>query len=389
MIGKDMLFQDGKPYSNWSQLGILFALTTFLFLLQQKYSHSNYIPCLYGLFLTVIFYAWMFLARVEWTRLLDLNVVSEGINLSESLLKLVSDLKFTDTSLSVLWKLKGEILELVMYCLIHLPVNLLSYSACTGVPVSLEKELRTQGISNMLGSLFSFPGYFINCYSIILHQSGFYTVYDGLALSLCYVLLFFTSGLVQSSVPILIQCIFPTLVGLSLCYTGLVDSWKDASLFEYLILVATAAISYFTKIYYGFAFGLFSCFILYFILVPRQKVISEQNRALKPKFPYNHTQNIDYIRIDFSMFFINMLRFRKLVSSITRKIVVIDLLTCFSFDMLGNSVFRQLIQDSTRIFLVIGRPVYANFTEAKVMQNVRLCRNYEQAEYVLDELLDK
>lgn len=390
-IGRQLLHHKSYSYVTTTALmSALFAATLLVFFVQRRYYSSNYIPCLYGVVLTIVFYAVVSIGGISRQRLIDLHIIpEEHIDLKESFLSVAREIRPLDVSFRTLWNLRKEILKLCSFSLIHLPVNLLSYGASTGAPVSLRGEFRTQGISNVFGALFCFPVYFINCYSIILKESRACTFYDGIALACCYSLFFFVSGFIQTNVPTFIQCIFPTLVGISLCYSGIVESWKEASIGEYLIIVVTAFISWHSEVYWGFLSGLLLCVALYLYYSNKHMAILRSKRASVPTLLKNYTDNIDYIRIDFVLFFVKVPAFRRLIASTTRKIVIIDLTRCLSFDMLGNAVFRDVLKDDTRVFVVVGKPQHANFESIRFFKNVEICGNYEHVECVLDDLVEK
>ncbi|KAL0266041.1 UNVERIFIED_CONTAM: hypothetical protein PYX00_011758 [Menopon gallinae] len=390
-IGRQLLLQGSYGYGKAvSIMAALFAATLFVFFVQRRYCASNYVPCLYGVALTLVFYAAVSVGGISRQRLLDLRIIpEEPINLWESFGSVAREIRPLEVSPWTLWGLRTPILKLCSFSLIHLPVNLLSYGASTGTSVSLRSEFQTQGISNVVGALFFFPVYFINCYSIILKESRACTFYDGIVLACCYSLFLFVSGFIQSNVPTFVQCIFPTLVGVSLCYSGFVESWKEASIGEYFIITVTAFISWNSEVYWGFLAGTLLCIALYLYYSNKHIDILRLKRAHAPAFLKNYKENIDYIRIDFVLFFVKVPAFRKLVGSTTKKIVIIDLSSCLSFDMLGNAVFRDVLKDDTRVFVVVGKPLHANFESIRFFKNVEICGNYEHVECVLDDLIEK
>lgn len=368
-------------------LGLFFVMCLGLFFVQKRYPNSTYISTLAGIVLTLAFYAHASLRKGQGE---SETPVAQKVDLAKGFLTTLKSVDSRKMNLRIVWKMKKDVLNLVIGCLIHLPLNLMSYSASTGVRSSLQKEFQTQGIANILGAPFMLPGYFINSYSIVLWGSGFATRAFSISLGIGYCLLFFVSGFIQSHVPKFVLAIYPTLVGISLSYSGLVDSWNESSLAEYVILAITAGVSTYKGMKVGFFVGLVLCFALYLFydsIVAQKMILKEDLQFLATL--RDHPTEIDYVRINFVLFFVNVQKFKRKIAAVKGDIVILDLLECNAFDALGNAVFKDLLKNTNKKFVVIGRPDNANIEEVKHFENVRCCVYYEDAECMVDDIYTK
>lgn len=389
--GKSLFCSEKITITELTVLCLSIFLSFVLFLIYLKKPHLTFLPVIYCTFFTLLFYALVYAKVFDLKQLKELKFIGEEVNLIASFKDIKKDLDMKNLRFKAIWALKKEILLLVIYNLIHLPTNILSYCKSTNVCVSIEKEFKTQGIVNLFG-LFAllpihkfvpipplFPGYFINCYSVSLHKSGFCSFYDGIFIALFLCSLLFLVGFVQSNVPLPIQSIFPCFIGISMCYSGFIESLKTYSYLEYGILVITSFVSWKTEIYYGLIVGILLSFVLYFY--SSKKCI----KVHPPSFLSKLEGKVEYLKIDFVLFFAKIIKFENLMFSCTKKFVIIDLKGCYAFDTLGNNIFRDSLKNENRTFIVIGRPKHANFDEIKFFKNVELCNDYDQADCVLSD----
>ena len=125
-------------------------------------------------------------------------------------------------------------LALVLFSLIHVPINIPAFSLSTKVDVDMNQELIAHGLSNMLsGAGGGLQNYMAYTQSVLYDKSGGTGRYSGLAVALITGLLFFVGPDIASHIP---RCMAGALllhVGIDLFLEGVVDSWRKFDLLEY------------------------------------------------------------------------------------------------------------------------------------------------------------
>jgi len=123
---------------------------------------------------------------------------------------------------------------LVLFSLIHVPINIPAFALSTKVDVDMNKELIAHGISNMLsGAGGGLQNYLAYTQSVLYDKSGGSGRVSGFAVAAVTALLFFIGPTIASHIP---RCMAGTLllhVGIDLFLEGVWDSYGKFDLLEY------------------------------------------------------------------------------------------------------------------------------------------------------------
>ncbi|KCZ74282.1 hypothetical protein H311_04754, partial [Anncaliia algerae PRA109] len=178
--------------------------------------------------------------------------------------KIFANNNFKNLSRNTLLKLSPKIFSTCFLCLLQLPANLLAYESITKKSFNFSKELKTQGIANILSSIFILPVYFICPYSTILSENMLGR-FDAFFLVLVFSVIFFVFNFVLKIVPLFIQSLFPVHIGLTMCldytYDAYLNSYIDLSI---TLIVALSSIKF--PMIISFVIGLIYSLILRGIL---------------------------------------------------------------------------------------------------------------------------
>lgn len=349
-IGKSLFNTNDFVISNFMFVCILLVVF-FIFYIEKKYPEFNFTPILVVLVFVLIYKTYKLFFP-------DKNVSSNNeTNFVETLYDLIN-LDYTQIELYSIIDCFPQIISLTLFCLIFLPFHLTVFSKVTNVQVSTKKELRTQEISNIIGSVFCFPTYFVCSHTIFFYESGISSYFDSLILALCYCLIFFIADTIKSFVPIQILAIFPLMVGFSLCIPAIFYPKNLRNIYE-LVFTWTIAflIGFNFPIQYVFLIGMIVSFIDYFLVKTIYTNSDSSNFDM-----HNHFSRFDYLMVDYPLFFLNINKFKNEIRKVEKQDVVIDLINCVAFDSLGNDVFvNNLLPD--KMYYIIGKPVFLRSDE--------------------------
>lgn len=363
----------------------IFFFCILLYFLEKKYSY-NYLPLISAVIFTIGLFLIRKIFNLNDNNLIKYTIISAKVSLNDGLRTLHKNLSLKNIKFDLILQEYKKILSLTFFYLLHLPINLTSYSKVTKVKSNLKKEFRTQGISNIIGSIFAIPVYFVCCYSVMLAESGINSFYDGIALSLVYGLNYFLAGTVQSHVPVMGLAMFPILIGLSFCYSGIVNPLSDGNFVEFIIIWSiTIAAGYDVPMFILFCLGLLAAFCYYLV---SESYFKKCKEAFNSGFMEEFSRDYDYLKVDYLLFFINISKFKRELSKLKGDTIIIDLIGCGSFDMLGNEVFRDSLCADKKYF-IIGSPYNFNTGPVSAMKNVILCNDYLHTSDKINEMLEK
>lgn len=123
---------------------------------------------------------------------------------------------------------------LVLFSLIHVPINIPAFALSTKADVDMNKELIAHGISNMLaGACGGLQNYLAYTQSVLYDKSGGSGRVSGLTVAAVTAVLFFVGPTIASHIP---RCMAGTLllhVGIDLLLEGVWDSYGKFDLLEY------------------------------------------------------------------------------------------------------------------------------------------------------------
>ena len=125
-------------------------------------------------------------------------------------------------------------IALILFSLIHVPINIPAFALSTNTDANMNKELIAHGISNMLaGAGCGLQNYLAYTQSVLYDKSGGSGRVSGLAVATLTAILFFVGPTIASYIP---RCMAGTLllhVGIDLFLEGVWDSYGKFDLLEY------------------------------------------------------------------------------------------------------------------------------------------------------------
>eukprot|EP00536_Pseudo-nitzschia_multiseries_P004862 jgi/Psemu1/238019/estExt_Genewise1.C_850070 len=141
---------------------------------------------------------------------------------------------FSTVSWAAIFDSVPTIIALVLFSLIHVPINIPAFALSSKVDADMNKELIAHGISNMLaGAGGGLQNYLAYTQSVLYDKSGGTGRASGLAVAAVTVLLFFVGPAIASYIP---RCMAGALllhVGIDLFLEGVYDSYGTFDLLEY------------------------------------------------------------------------------------------------------------------------------------------------------------
>lgn len=193
-------------------------------------------------------------------------------------LKLFTGHSLKDLRVDVLIQLIPKIISISFFCLLQLPANLLAYESFTKKQYKFSKELRTQGITNLICSICIFPVYFICPYSSILFENKLTSV-DAFILTLVFLFIFPILNLVLKIVPLFVQSFFPLLIGYTMCHEYTLDAFTSSYL-DLFITSVVALTSLKLPMVGSFLIGLTLAFIfkMYMVYLYGKTIISIEEK---------------------------------------------------------------------------------------------------------------
>ncbi|RVD92055.1 sulfate permease [Tubulinosema ratisbonensis] len=344
-----------------------FGIVILIFYIEKKYSNIHFVPIIVVLTFFLIYRLYKFILNENP----NIKPRTSFINSVDLLL----NLQFNLIDLNNLLEFFPKILSLTCFCLIFLPFNLIVYNRITKVKISSQREMKTQGMSNILGSIFCLPTYFVCSHSITFYKSSCSTQPDSMILALCYFLILFIADTIKSIAPIQILAIFPLMVGLSLCKPAL---YLPKSLRNFYELIFTWGIAFLIGFNYSiplvFLLGMLIALLDYLFVQLFYKSHEPSNTDIQSLF-----SSCDVLIIDYPLFFLNINKFLREITKIKKKEVLIDLNKCTAFDSLGNDVFINNLY-SDKMYYLIGNPFFVEINEIfKDKSNVMHFKNHYDA----------
>jgi len=153
---------------------------------------------------------------------------------NESVMEMFHVVDFSTVSWKAVWKSIPTMMALVLFSLIHVPINIPAFAVSTDADVDMNVELMAHGYSNgIVGILGGLQNYMAYTQSIIYYKSGGHGKTSSLAVALSTSLLFFIGPELASHMP---RCMAGTLLlhcGIDLFMEGVCDSYGKYDFLEY------------------------------------------------------------------------------------------------------------------------------------------------------------
>ncbi|KAL7534147.1 hypothetical protein ACHAXR_007713 [Thalassiosira sp. AJA248-18] len=173
---------------------------------------------------------------------------------------------FSTISWTAVMRSIPTLIALVMFSLIHVPINIPAFAVSTNVDVDMNVELMAHGYSNGLVGIFGgVQNYMAYTQSMIYTKSGGKGKASSLAVALSTSVLFFVGPEIASYMP---RCMAGTLLvhcGLDLFLEGIYDSYGKYDYLEYTGIWAIASVMTFSGMEAALLAGAISALLTYAI----------------------------------------------------------------------------------------------------------------------------
>lgn len=364
------------------RLGTLF-LALIKFLLQRFFPKKNYLVILFGLVFVLIFN--FVLPKMEIN---DESLYGKDFVLYRAIADLEKgEMQFGKISFGAILGNIRTILTMSLFCLIHLPLYLLPFKSQTNIDACLDKEMIAQGLSNIASSISVFPSYFAYNSSIFMNKSPSKKI-EGFIMGALLVFIMLVAGKTSRNVPRFYLASFPTLIGMTLCYSALLEHLGETNPLEYVITVAVMLLGWKYDPIYAFLAGILLCAALnlfYYIRSLQLRKHRDMGAAYRKHLePLLVSENIDYLVINYVLFFGTIGILERDFLSLKSHISVVDVQNCYSVDMLANKVLQRLVSRSEQFFVVVGNPRSFRLSSAT---NVAIVSDYNEAADVIQRRL--
>jgi SulP family sulfate permease len=192
--------------------------------------------------ITPVFYAALFLLQVPIQDARDNGYFFPALNgdcsdcsiINEHLWDMWRVLDITTFSWPAVWESLPTLLALILFSLIHVPINIPAFAISTNTEVDMNKELLAHGYANLLAGLSGgLQNYMAYTQSVLYHKSGGVGRMSGYAVTALTAVLFVVGPTMASYTP---RCMAGALllhVGLDLFLEGVYDSYGKFDMLEY------------------------------------------------------------------------------------------------------------------------------------------------------------
>jgi sulfate permease, SulP family len=355
--GVEEVYKDGdcsKPHLNLC-MAVSVIQGLVLYLLELRLSSFVLLIPSFSIGILALFHLGMFALGKDMARLRAMGLVPAADAVSMDITSLTrhltpANLKFD--ALAANWR---RMVELALFNLVHLTVNVSGFAEATGVKSDLNQELKAQSIGNLVSAFLGYPTYFICSTSIYFHRSGGRTRIHSLAGALSLLLLVFFGSAIRSILPITLLATLPLFIGFSFFRSYVYLPMRRMSLMDSAILLVSMGVSILLSPSLGLFFGIFLSSV-YFIYIYSKRLLSGRIRSEGPaqelgveghKDSLPRTMEIGgvvyrIVKIDYAVFFGTIERFRHDVAGFESN-VLFDLRDCLYFDTLANFSLEEAV----------------------------------------------
>lgn len=255
-VTMNCVFSVGSILKNANLLGVVALFEVVLRILQRltknadgKPKYSLLAP-IYFCFITPFFYAvlWVFHINLQdamdagyfFPSLDDCDGSQQDCGSSSTILDghtfdMWRVIDFSVVSWTAIVSSLPTLVALVLFSLIHVPINIPAFAISTNTEADMNRELVAHGYSNFLAGICGgLQNYMAYTQSVLYHKSGGTGKASGMAVAALTTILFFIGPTIASYIP---RCMAGTLlvhVGIDLFLEGVYDSYGKFDNLEYL-----------------------------------------------------------------------------------------------------------------------------------------------------------
>lgn len=148
-----------------------------------------------------------------------------------------------------------NILGLSLFNLVHIAVNIPSFTESFGLKADLNRELGVQSIGNIVSAFFGYPTYFICSTSIYFNKSGGRSRVHSLVGAIVISSLLVVGGSIRESIPLILSGTIPMFIGFGFLYSYLWLPMFKLSWMDLVTLMLSAFVSWYITPISGLVFG--------------------------------------------------------------------------------------------------------------------------------------
>lgn len=351
------------------------------FSLKKIFPEKEYLIFLFTFVFITIFHTISLRANLDRSKFYGENLV-----FSNTISSIKKEISFEKADFQAIFSVFTDVLKMSVSCLIHLPVGLLSFVSHTGIKADLNQEMITQGLVNICCVPTIFPCYFSYTFSVMANRK-LSKKFEGFIVGILLSFIMLIVGAVYNNIPRFYLKSFTILIGINTSFFALFESFKNACTFEYIVMLLVSLTGFFMSSISAFLIGITFCLCFnLFLYIKSFEIDTDLNLKLRKILlnPVLLKNNIDYFCINHLMFFGCINTMNDGFYSLKSKIAVIDLMNCYSFDMLSNSVLQDLINRKKQTFVVIGRP---KFFKVIKNNNLIVADEYKEASKIIVSLV--
>ncbi|WUR02633.1 putative sulfate transporter [Vairimorpha necatrix] len=349
--GFSQVYEEKALFTSYISMAVIIFLVILAYFLEKKFEGYVFFIPLYTCTVLILFYS-IFLPfgfNLSWLRsnFLVPEISTGNISVSE----FTKYLSLSVINKKLLFKLIPKILGLSLVNMIHITVNIPSFSSCMKINSNINREFKVQGIANIFTGLFGYPTYFINCTSIYFNKSGGTTKMHSLLSGLFLIGLIFIGPMSRQILPRILLAFIPVYMGGAFVISNLLEHIFVASYIDISIILLSTIIGIYNPILGLICGSLYQLLIFYISLKISNNEYEELNEYYK-----KIQKNYKMVKIDFPACFINKEKLKKNLKIESNKILI-DMRNCQYIDYEGNEMILEIIRNMEGEVLMIGDPI--------------------------------
>jgi MFS superfamily sulfate permease-like transporter len=337
---------------------LLFLVAVIGLIAALKYPNFKFILPSLALSMMIIYNIYTYFAKVQ---VLEAQSKKFILNLGEdkldSLKKLKSFLAFGCKSIYVNCILVnlGNIISLVISCVIVLNIHLHSYASYTSTRVDFEKEYKAASICNYFSALSGLPSFVNLFYSLQIFEIGLESRLSSLIGALAVLVAFFIAKMLINYIPIITSQTIYTFLGLNYIFKHVMFVRNHCSAYDCTTIIVSVIVSMTINTISGFftAVSLSYAYTLSFYI---DDIYRRDNKpaGFVPSSEFDQTQIKNIVTVDYILCFATLKKLEKVLSECCNE-VTIDLSECPHIDMNANLFLYNFCQNVQNVE-IIGNP---------------------------------
>lgn len=255
----------------------------------------------------------------------------------------------------------GNILSLVLFNLIHINTNVISYSFVTKNNIDFNAEWKTQGLSNLFTTFTGFPSYFVSSTSILFFKAGAKTRTASMLGSMAPAILAIISPYIRDYIPNILSGIILSYLGMSFVYSYCIRIRPLVSATDFAVVCL--GIVFCQAIGFTAGFAIVAAIASITALRYYQRVVCAGQAPAPPS-------SGGVVRVDYILCFMTLNRLKQDLSHCNSE-VTLDLSACPYVDMNANFFITDYAKGIAHMH-VLGHPENLYVDMLRAQPNIHL-----------------